>query len=491
MPNIKTVSVENQFSKAQTTLIDKMPAVPLNEPQGIKAIGPRVTFHFITEDWNENNTYEAYDVVQIEGASYVAIKPVPKNIEITNTDYWFKWSEPNAQWAQLLDTVNSFDGRISSNTNNINTVMGKVDALNQNVENLLPLLKHSTQFTMKKSILLGDSWCTENYAYGEKSFMRILAEMLELDYTNLSVGGTGYSTSGSNGTYRDILTNYATTNDPDEIRYIFLYGSINDMNSNSSTNSSNFANTINYCVNTFTNATIYVIPTIGSPYLNRCSGNGVNNISPWLATSSYQYGYIYNLNNKNVVLVDGIFGALQFANFNDVFNQDYIHPNTKGAKILAMIVYQKLMGSNITNISLGHRIYSDSNNPFTIKDEAGTKFSIINAYDTSYVENGVAHYRVIFNVNLYNASTNLIIYHPSICNVGNWNLPKIGLMILSSTEQKIFSSTSAMKNVENYTIDNDGMGVVFPLNGYTPTNEVVQLIFNWDNPMQYLIGAYN
>lgn len=108
MTNVKSVTVENQFSKAQTTLLDKMPTEPILGPQGMKAIGPRITFHFISDEWNKANTYESYDVVNVGGASYVAIRPVPAGIELDNTNYWFYWSGPNAQFADLLDKVNAY-----------------------------------------------------------------------------------------------------------------------------------------------------------------------------------------------------------------------------------------------------------------------------------------------------------------------------------------------------------------------------------------------
>lgn len=114
MPNTKTVSVENDFSTAKTTLSDKMPVEPLAGPQGMKAIGPRVTFNFISDPWSSAKSYDGYDVVQDDGVSYVAIRPVPTGIQLDNTKYWFKWSEPNAQFEQLIGTVMTFDNRIAS-----------------------------------------------------------------------------------------------------------------------------------------------------------------------------------------------------------------------------------------------------------------------------------------------------------------------------------------------------------------------------------------
>ena len=114
MPTSQQVSVSTDNATATTTLQDKMPSLPLNGPQGMKAIGPRVTFHFISDEWNIANTYEPYDVVNVGGASYVAIQPVPSGIELDNANYWFYWADPNAQFAELKNIVNALSAQIDA-----------------------------------------------------------------------------------------------------------------------------------------------------------------------------------------------------------------------------------------------------------------------------------------------------------------------------------------------------------------------------------------
>ena len=117
----KTVNVETTNARASTTLTDTTPTVPLPDtPQGLMVIGPQVTLHFVEGEWDEANTYDYYDVVQVDGTSYIAVQDVPAGTEITNTEYWAKWNDPNAQVKLLQDTVNGFDGRINQNTTNIN-----------------------------------------------------------------------------------------------------------------------------------------------------------------------------------------------------------------------------------------------------------------------------------------------------------------------------------------------------------------------------------
>ncbi len=109
----KTVNVETTNARASTTLTDTTPTVPLPDiPQGLMVIGPQVTLHFVEGAWNKANSYDYYDVVQVDGTSYIAVQDVPANTEITNTTYWAKWNDPNAQVELLQGTVNTFDSRI-------------------------------------------------------------------------------------------------------------------------------------------------------------------------------------------------------------------------------------------------------------------------------------------------------------------------------------------------------------------------------------------
>lgn len=116
----KTVNVETTNARASTTLTDTTPTVPLPDtPQGLMVIGPQVTLHFVKDAWNKANSYDYYDVVQVDGTSYIAVQDVPANTEITNTTYWAKWNDPNAQVELLQQTVSTFDARIKANATGI------------------------------------------------------------------------------------------------------------------------------------------------------------------------------------------------------------------------------------------------------------------------------------------------------------------------------------------------------------------------------------
>lgn len=85
-------------------------------------IGPRIIPHLWDPIlWDASTQYDALAVVQYEGAGYVARYVPPQGTVPTNTEYWVRWSDFNAQLAQLQQTVQTFDNRITANADAITT----------------------------------------------------------------------------------------------------------------------------------------------------------------------------------------------------------------------------------------------------------------------------------------------------------------------------------------------------------------------------------
>lgn len=59
----------------------------------------------VVGSWDNGSTYEALSVVMYQGDSYISKIPVPAGIDITNTGYWVKCANYNAQWAAYQETV--------------------------------------------------------------------------------------------------------------------------------------------------------------------------------------------------------------------------------------------------------------------------------------------------------------------------------------------------------------------------------------------------
>ena len=131
MPVTKTGTIETENALVQTNVTDKTPTVPLPDmPQGVMVIGPQVTLKFIEGEWSDENSYDYYDVVLSDGTSYIAVQDVPVGTALTDTEYWAKWNDPNAQVKLLQDTVNMFEGRIDAAETEIDGINGEITTIN-------------------------------------------------------------------------------------------------------------------------------------------------------------------------------------------------------------------------------------------------------------------------------------------------------------------------------------------------------------------------
>ena len=105
-------------------------------------IGPRIIPHLWDPIlWDADTQYDALAIVQYNGVPYIARYVPPQGTLPTNTEYWVRWADFNAQMAQLQQTVESFDNRITTNATDIDTL-----------ESIVPRSAFSSTNTVRKAI---------------------------------------------------------------------------------------------------------------------------------------------------------------------------------------------------------------------------------------------------------------------------------------------------------------------------------------------------
>ena len=116
-------------------------------PRGaLRYVGERYITKFADPiQWDANRAYEQIEAVQHEGFTYISKQPVPAGVQIDNEEFWLLWADPNAQMEQLRQYVETFDGRITENTDDI-------EQLSDEVESLL------IETNVKTCVLFGDSY---------------------------------------------------------------------------------------------------------------------------------------------------------------------------------------------------------------------------------------------------------------------------------------------------------------------------------------------
>ena len=130
MPNVSSFGAQTDNAVVSGTVTDRQVIIPEVPPQGLMSVGPRVTPNFIKEPWSKLRSYNFFDVVKdTAGSSYIAIKPVvPTNTELTDEEFWFKWSDPDAQLNELQEIVKTYNERISQNASAITAEVARATA---------------------------------------------------------------------------------------------------------------------------------------------------------------------------------------------------------------------------------------------------------------------------------------------------------------------------------------------------------------------------
>ena len=187
MPNVSKFGAQTDNAVVQGTMTDRAMVIPDVPPQGLMSVGPRVTPHFVRPSlWSALTTYHFFDAVHdAAGASYVAIKPeVPAGTELTDEDYWFLWADPNSQFADLSELVNTFNGRITKNTSDITDVDDRLTKhLNMRSDNDV----HMAIFSDSTFQTNGDPNIPGRVV---KSVVNWLKDFTDAQITNYGVGGT-------------------------------------------------------------------------------------------------------------------------------------------------------------------------------------------------------------------------------------------------------------------------------------------------------------
>lgn len=130
MPNVSSFGAQTDNAVVSGTVTDRQMIIPEVPPQGLMSVGPRVTPNFVKEPWSKLNSYNFFDVVKDSAdASYIAIKPVvPTNTELTDEEFWFKWSDPDAQLNELQEIVKTYNARIAQNSSAITAEVARATA---------------------------------------------------------------------------------------------------------------------------------------------------------------------------------------------------------------------------------------------------------------------------------------------------------------------------------------------------------------------------
>lgn len=140
-----------------------------------KYIGARYTPKFMGA-WDKSSEYAALSVVYANDQSYVSRKTVPANTEITNTEFWIKSADWNAQVTQYNQNVEQYKDNVERYNQNVETYN---QAVNQFYADTLHSYDTKANMVADRSLKLGDTLLTcGNAAIGDGggSFYQVVGE---------------------------------------------------------------------------------------------------------------------------------------------------------------------------------------------------------------------------------------------------------------------------------------------------------------------------
>lgn len=140
-----------------------------------KYIGARYTPKFMGA-WDEQTVYAALSVVYANNQSYVSRKTVPAGTELTNTDYWVKSADWNAQVDEYNRNVENYNRNVEEYNRN---VVAYEQAVNTFYADTLHSYDNKAAMVADQDLRLGDTVLTcGDKTIGDNggSFYQVVAE---------------------------------------------------------------------------------------------------------------------------------------------------------------------------------------------------------------------------------------------------------------------------------------------------------------------------
>lgn len=348
MANVSNFSAVTPGAAVNGTLTDKEVVAPIAPPDGLRADGPRVTFHF-AGTWDAGNTYVYYDVVKDNsGASWICKYPqVPKGTPLEEGAYWTRWADPNIEIEDMYQTIQLYNTRISKNAADI--AKNATDI----AKNAADIAQNAAKIRSLKNpimIVYGDSW--SDFTETESNWSNLVAKQLGCVRKNYSKSGATITNIGESTVktltqeVNESISELSSVSD--SVKYVFILMGVNDATHNISLSDilTVLAQQTTIIRNTFPNALISF--SFNFPCYSQ---------SKYMPYVNYFKNFAFNRGYNYVDL-----GSLMFAP--SLYKPDKLHPtNGAGTGYIA----GRMLGSKCDTIIDDYVIKNDDEGVITIK----------------------------------------------------------------------------------------------------------------------------
>lgn len=293
-------------------------------------VGPRILIKFAGA-WEQAQAYEYMTAVYDSAyQSWVSKCDVPAGTPLAEGDYWIKWSDPNAQFQLLQQTVQTFDERITNNANGLASEISNREAA---VSEERQARISADKATKRNALYIGNSYAAGVGATNSGLF-NLTKDMFDNAWLFAGSGSGFIDTSRSEGpNFPTLLANAIASDqfDNDEITDVVIIGAWGESRIIADGNITALQTGITNFANTAKNA----FPNLKRMVYYWAESRKINNIGQ------------SSLGNEFAVHIDSewLFGKsgieyIGWGGFNILFNQnafsnDNYHPNEFGYSVLA------------------------------------------------------------------------------------------------------------------------------------------------------------
>lgn len=289
-------------------------------------------------DWDITKQYPAWSVVCVNGTEgYISIKPVPVNVDYTNTDYWRLIADFTVQLANLGQRV------IDLEAEDI-VINGRINNTNSNVSAINTILNQNQIKAAQYAIWIGDSYTMAGSLGGDadKRFSTVVSNLLGLTEKNYGVGSCGfiYGSTPYTTQLQNAIDDFENNSlNKNEVKYVFISSCRNDTNYGTRAQIRTAVQTLVTTINTqFPNAEIYITPLLWDWKTLYYNSRLLDYIAEIQYASNYgnrvhiiDYGYEWLMGNPNMILYE---------------NGGDVHPTVFGHRIIAEHIYSAVKGCN-------------------------------------------------------------------------------------------------------------------------------------------------
>ena len=314
-------------------------------------VGMRYTWKFSDPiEWNKSTPYEPLVVVQNNGYTYVSKKPVPANVEISNTDFWLLVADPNAQMEQLRQEV-------AENMEELREEVSGYTSAIEEASNIAKEANENARKYFKVLVVLGDSWSDETNDPSTSWLKRVSYRLGFEAYVTNAKGGVGFARGGDNAIPNQIagaLTKVqALGYTAEDVSHVIAIGGVNDYRRGETygDTANGMKTTYNNVRSTFPNAQCEIIGCNAGKWdvMDTLDSTDPNKRASYVEFPRFQAYILNNLNNSGYPAPHYCADWLNWYGTDaaNVFEPDTLHPNQTGHNIIAAHIQAILLGRPI------------------------------------------------------------------------------------------------------------------------------------------------